>query len=86
MRYQWWQLGECAERDVKLFIIEPHHGDRPPDYARINAAKRICARCPVAADCIEAADLEGDRASVRGGLTPAERRALRRKERESTAA
>jgi WhiB family transcriptional regulator, redox-sensing transcriptional regulator len=43
---------------------------------QVAAAKAVCAKCPVAADCLAWA-LRGEPAGIWGGTTPDERRALR---------
>jgi WhiB family redox-sensing transcriptional regulator len=42
------------------------------------AAKRICASCPVRANCLVSALRTGESAGIWGGTTPEERRILRR--------
>jgi WhiB family redox-sensing transcriptional regulator len=44
----------------------------------VAAAKAICARCPVAADCLAWALGAGEPAGIWGGTTPEERRLSRR--------
>lgn len=61
----------CAHVDPDLFFAT--------DLDGIAAAKAVCVSCPVAAGCLERhVDLEF---GVVGGLTAAERRALRRRAR-----
>jgi hypothetical protein len=49
-----------------------------PNQAKVDAAKAICARCPVVAQCLTEAVEQGDAWAVRGGTTPDERRGLAR--------
>lgn len=66
----WYADASCAQTDPELFF--PGKGGSP------KAAKRICARCPVAAQCLEYA-LENDEAfGVWGGTTENQRRGMRR--------
>jgi WhiB family transcriptional regulator, redox-sensing transcriptional regulator len=44
---------------------------------QVAAAKAVCARCPVAAQCLAWAVLTGEPAGIWGGTTPEERRLLR---------
>ena len=44
---------------------------------QVTAAKAVCARCPVAAQCLAWAVLAGEPAGIWGGTTPEERRLLR---------
>ena len=61
-----WQDGAlCAETDPEAFFIEKGGSSR--------TAKRICARCPVAAECLEYALRTFEREGVWGGLTATER-------------
>ena len=71
----WLSRGTCRAEGRELFHGEPGE----PVMARIGreeAAKRICARCPVLVECREhvlrADQLDG----VWGGLTPVERRMI----------
>jgi WhiB family redox-sensing transcriptional regulator len=65
----WREASRCAEVDPEVFF--------PAVGANANAARRICAACPVRVDCLAAALNTRDIAfGVRGGLTPTQRRAL----------
>lgn len=66
---EWMSLGVCNQVDPELFY--PDHGQNPW------AAKRICATCPVQAECLDYAFRTDDRFGVFGGLTEYERRKLR---------
>lgn len=66
---QWREEARCAEVDPDLFFPEP--GQSP------NAAKQVCADCPVRTECLTDALAHRDIAfGVRGGLTPTQRREL----------
>jgi WhiB family redox-sensing transcriptional regulator len=62
----------CGEENLELFYPEP--GDRAAEQA----AKAICAACPVREACLDMALASGDQHAVLGGTTPAERIPLRR--------
>jgi WhiB family redox-sensing transcriptional regulator len=62
----------CRGADPTLF--DALDGTR--DQAK---ALGICADCPVRSECLDAALAEGDDTTVRGGLTPEDRRMLRRR-------
>jgi WhiB family transcriptional regulator, redox-sensing transcriptional regulator len=70
---EWWQQAPCRDADPDLFAYDPKAD--PPVTAE--AAKAICAGCPVTGNCLDFAfqtmragqDLTG----IYGGLTPAER-------------
>ncbi len=71
----WQHRGACRPSILpadQAFVFFPGSGDR----ASIDAAKRICAGCPVAADCLQHALRVGEH-GVWGGTTEAERRRLR---------
>lgn len=71
MRNQDWRgLAACAGEDPGLFF--------PPAGTNGTRAKRICARCPVQAECLQDAVDTFDRHGIRGGLSPDERRGMKR--------
>lgn len=67
---EWVELALCAQADPEVFFPEQGDSARVP--------KRICSRCPVAAECLlEALEAPPSTAGVWGGLTATERRHLR---------
>lgn len=73
--YAWQAQGTCRGMDTELFYAAP--GERGPRRARREeAAKEICARCPVKDRCLEHA-LTFEVFGVWGGTTEAERTELR---------
>jgi WhiB family redox-sensing transcriptional regulator len=62
----------CGEEDLELFYPEP--GDSTAEQA----AKQVCAGCPVREPCLEMALATGDQHAILGGTTPTERGRLRR--------
>jgi WhiB family redox-sensing transcriptional regulator len=62
----------CGEENLELFYPEPG------DQAAEQAAKAICAACPVREACLDMALATGDQDAILGGTTPAERIPLRR--------
>lgn len=58
----------------------------PPDGSRGTKARRICARCPVRAECLEYALDADEEFGIWGGLDPRERRNLKRKRARRRAA
>jgi WhiB family transcriptional regulator, redox-sensing transcriptional regulator len=76
-RRLWMDLALCAEVDPELFFPEKGHND----IAR--AAKRVCAACPVTAECLNFAFLIGADSGIFGGTTAEERRALLRQRRRA---
>lgn len=79
----WRDLAVCRQVDPELFFPE---ADRGAIYeAQVAAAKRVCAVCPVRAECLAYA-LRAIGDGIAGGLTPEERRGLRRPARDRVAA
>lgn len=77
----WRNQAACANHDPELFFMDRHGTGRPPssgERSRVTAAKNICRRCPVAAECLAWAYRTGDDWAVLGGTTPEERRLIRR--------
>lgn len=66
----WRYEGLCRQVDPELFFPE-----KGQDTTK--AAKRVCAECPVLAQCLEQALIKGERFGVWGGKTERERRKLR---------
>jgi WhiB family redox-sensing transcriptional regulator len=62
----------CGDQDLELFYPDP--GDLQTEQA----AKQVCATCPVRQPCLEMALATGDQHAILGGTTPAERGRLRR--------
>lgn len=60
----------CAQVDPELFF--PEKGGSTRD------AKKLCATCPVREECLNAALQRGEYWGIFGGLSPMERRKLRR--------
>ncbi|ANJ09290.1 transcription factor WhiB [Streptomyces parvulus] len=74
----------CRRDEAGLFFAP----SKEPTAARLSreeAAKRVCARCPVMVECREHALLQPEPYGVWGGLTAAERRVVlaRRRRREA---
>lgn len=67
----WMARGLCTDHGCDLWF------SKDPD--EIAEAKTICARCPVADNCLEFAFETREEFGIWGGLTPRERHALRRK-------
>lgn len=70
----WTEEGLCSQTDPELFF--PEAGQSPVE------AKRICRRCPVRTECLDAALGRGlEDAGVWGGTTWTERRRMLRRAR-----
>lgn len=65
--------GACQGEDPELFFPVAVRG---PGLVQVMAAKAVCLRCAVRADCLSYA-LAGGQAGVWGGTTQEERRAMR---------
>jgi len=72
----WRKFATCRNVDGDLFF------PTPGDFRGINAAKAICAHCPVRLSCLHEALIEEDgrakdnRFGVRGGKGPSQRYAM----------
>jgi hypothetical protein len=76
----WHQHAACQEQDPELFFADPS------DVQRIQAAKQICAGCPVRSACLAdvmAWEQPSTRYGVVGGQSAQERHQLHRATRES---
>lgn len=71
----WRAAAVCAQTDPELFFPEADHGRAYE--AQVAAAKRVCAGCPVCAQCLGFA-LQTLPYGVAGGLAPEERHGLLR--------
>ncbi|WP_037579907.1 WhiB family transcriptional regulator [Phaeacidiphilus oryzae] len=79
-----WHAGAACRRDEAGLFFAPSKEPTAARLAREEAAKRVCARCPVLLECREHALLMPEPYGVWGGLTAAERRVVlaRRRRRE----
>ena len=80
----WHSEAACRSDEAGLFFAP----SKEPTAARLSreeAAKRVCARCPVLLECREHALLQPEPYGVWGGLTAAERRVVlaRRRRRDA---
>lgn len=71
----WRDQAACRTADPELFFPV---GKGAPSKRQENEAKKVCADCPVLADCLSWALTQGMDVGVFGGLNADERRALRR--------
>ncbi|GAB2589816.1 WhiB family transcriptional regulator [Streptomyces capparidis] len=80
-----WHSGAACRRDEAGLFFAPSKEPTAARLAREEAAKRVCARCPVLLECREHALLQPEPYGVWGGLTAAERRVVlaRRRRREA---
>jgi WhiB family redox-sensing transcriptional regulator len=69
----WMEFALCAETDPELFFPE-----KGAASSQIRAAKRVCAACPVTAQCLDLALANRERYGIFGGYTEHERRRLKR--------
>jgi hypothetical protein len=65
----WWALARCVRFPAEFF---PERGQST------EAAKRVCAKCPVRADCLEEALANNVEEGVWGGTSGVERKRMRR--------
>lgn len=79
-RYQWQDDAACRNHDSELFFDSDN--ERGELRARREqAAKKICAACPVRAECLRFAESGPEVFGVWGGTTQRERTMRRRRRR-----
>ena len=74
----WRPLAACKGIDPELFFSSDELPNKNERIEREAAAKAVCARCPVRAECLTYAIAAGERYGIWGGLNPQERRAYAR--------
>lgn len=72
---EWMRRAACADTDPELFFPVSNEG---PGATQRAEAKRVCAGCPVRAECLEYALESKQRSGVWGGLDERERATLHR--------
>ncbi|MET7638243.1 WhiB family transcriptional regulator [Streptomyces sp. NPDC005438] len=79
-----WHTEAACRRDEAGLFFAPSQEPTAARLSREQAAKSVCARCPVLMECREHALLQPEPYGVWGGLTAAERRVVlaRRRRRE----
>jgi WhiB family redox-sensing transcriptional regulator len=80
-RHFWQEDALCVGVETEVFFPN----DKGMVKERWQSAKAVCAFCPVRKPCLESAmvrDEHDDQWGVFGGLSPLERRALRKKRKE----
>ncbi|WP_327353709.1 WhiB family transcriptional regulator [Streptomyces sp. NBC_01304] len=79
-----WHADAVCRRDEAGLFFAPSKEPTAARLSREEAAKRVCARCPVMVECREHALLQPEPYGVWGGLTAAERRVVlaRRRRRD----
>ncbi len=70
-----WQKDRLCDEDPDLFFPESNK-----DWVQIEQAKAICKPCPVQSECLTLA-LEMDAEGVWGGMSDAERTAMKKRNR-----
>lgn len=68
----WHELAACRGMDVEVFFPEAGR------QLQVRAAKQVCARCPVTAECLADALESGLSHGVWGGLSARERKKMTR--------
>ena len=80
-----WHAEAVCHRDEAALFFAPSKEPTAARLAREQAAKRVCARCPVLIECREHALLQPEPYGVWGGLTAAERRVVLARRRRAVA-
>jgi len=71
-RWEWQLVGSCRDADPTLFF-HPEGERGPARSKRADAAKRVCASCPVLEECREHALAVREPYGVWGGMSEDER-------------
>lgn len=71
--HSWMLQAACRDRDPSFFF--------PSDGVGVDVARRVCAECPVRAECLEYALLHRIDYGVWGGASERERRRILRRRR-----
>jgi WhiB family transcriptional regulator, redox-sensing transcriptional regulator len=74
----WRDHAACRDKDPEIWFPVGNVGSAA--LKRIEDAKAVCARCPVAASCLAWALGTGQDAGVWGGMSEDERRSMKRRE------
>jgi len=75
--YPWRERAACRDLDTDLFFPV---GEGAEAQAQADAAKAVCASCPVRGDCLDFAIATRQEAGIFGGMTEEDRRRHRRRE------
>ncbi|WNM31645.1 WhiB family transcriptional regulator [Streptomyces sp. Li-HN-5-11] len=78
---EWLRSAACVGEDPELFFPV---GTTGPALRDVADAKRVCARCPVTAQCLSFALSSGQTSGVWGGTCEEERDALLRNTRDDS--
>lgn len=81
-----WHSEAACQRDEAGLFFAPSQEPTAARLTREQAAKAVCARCPVLLECREHALLQPEPYGVWGGLTAAERRVVLGRRRRHQAA
>jgi WhiB family redox-sensing transcriptional regulator len=73
--WEWQYKGACLGMDPEMFF-HPDGERGPRRRARINAAKAVCATCPVLQKCRSHALASNEAFGIWGGLTEEERQEI----------
>jgi WhiB family redox-sensing transcriptional regulator len=84
-RLQWQEQAACQGYGSDLFF-EPDNELRVVRARREQAAKKVCAECPVRSECLNFAESGPEVFGVWGGTTQRERAIRRRRRRRATSA
>jgi WhiB family redox-sensing transcriptional regulator len=75
----WTGRAACRARGTDPELFFPVSETGLAAHRQVAQAKAVCARCPVADQCLDWAVRAGEPEGIWGGTTPAERRRLRRR-------
>lgn len=76
----WRTQAACRTLDPDVFFTSDSFENKQEKEERELAAKAVCDRCDVRSECLDYALRAGERYGIWGGMNPAERRALVRRQ------
>ncbi|MFC7598131.1 WhiB family transcriptional regulator [Terrabacter sp. GCM10028922] len=71
--YEWQEQGRCRSKGAEQFFLDDQDLDQRERRAQTEAARRVCASCPVRQQCLEHALRVPETFGIWGGTTPTER-------------
>lgn len=71
--YEWQERGLCRGKAVEQFFTEDIEEGQRARRERADAAKAVCAACPVMQRCLQHAMSVPESFGIWGGTTPSER-------------
>lgn len=81
LREDWMDDAACAGKPMSMFFPSINEFEAHDSTHVYDAARALCAACPVRQECLDYALAHFEQHGLWGGLTPRERRQTRRRRR-----